>query len=262
MPSFLIAALALSSLGSSGHWGQDSPEEIFKKLESTYSGAKNFAMAVAVTAESKRGEQSSTNKLEGEYLLKEGRKVRLGLWGKLDGEDSIINLASNGKFMAVALTGMKQVQQKETPENLNTDMAAAVVRTGLFGALYLSMGIAKGSGRDGKPADLRVMFPAKNFATGDAEKVEIRTGAKLDAKKTLECKTLTFQIDVEEQKRVMEVKVWYDFERMLVIKRVLTTDMKDDKGKLVKNIVTELYENAELMTKEIPDTEFKLPGEK
>jgi outer membrane lipoprotein-sorting protein len=241
---------------------QDSPEEIFKKLEATYADAKNFAMAVAVTAESKRGEASSTNKLEGEYLLKEGRKLRLGLWGKLDGEDSIINLASNGKFMAVAITGMAQVQQKPTPDNLNTDMAAAVVRTGLFGAIYLSMGITKGSGRDGKPADLRVMFPASNFKSGDADKVEVRTGTRLDKKKTIECKTLTFQIEIEEQKRTMDVKVWYDFERMVVIKRMLTTEMKDDKGKVVKNIVTELYENAELMQKEIPDTEFKLPGEK
>jgi hypothetical protein len=243
------------------------PAEIIRKLEERYAKARAMAMGVTVAAESMKSDrEGQKSTLEGEFIFKEGKKLRLGLWGKIEGNDAKINLGANGKVLAVAISGMSTLQQKAVPERIQEDMAVALVRPGLFSSIFLSMGVKAGSGKDGADPDLRKTFPIKEGSAtfGADEKVEVRWGVGLRDKRTFECRTIEFVMEIPEQKKSFDIKLWYSPKEMIVVKRVLSTNWKDEQtGATVKNVVTETFENiADAEPGQIPDSEFKLPGDK
>jgi hypothetical protein len=254
--TFVVLALAIPAQ-------ERTPEQTFNAIEEKYATAPAYAMVVRVISEITVNENKPVaSTMEGEYLKKTGKKMRLGLWGKLDGDDQTINLAANGEHMAVALTGMAQIQQKKVPDNLDADMATALVRPGLFGSIYLSMGVTSGSGRDGKPADLKSMFTVSEIKAGADEKVEVRSGKTLADRLEIECKSITYRLKVGETDKVCEGQLWYD-KNLRVIKRTLKQSGVV-KEKKVSSVVTEIYENITMFDEaaKIPDTEFKLPTDK
>ncbi len=241
---------------------QETPEETFKKIESKYADAKAAAMVISVLVETlpDGAKEPLQEKLEGEYFIKTGRKVRLGMWGKLEGEDHKVNLAADGKFMAVAVSGMEKHHAKKAPENLMTDMAAAIARTGLFTAIYMTMGLKAGTGADGNPPDLRVTFPVSGFKTEAAETLEVRSGKTLKETLKIDCKSLSLQIKIAERNQVCDVRIWYN-EKLTIIKRKLSLELTSKEGKTAKNSVTETFENVEFYedADKIPDDHFLMP---
>lgn len=251
----LLAGLA------GAHSPQDTPQEILEKLEARYAKVDTAAMAVKVVAESRQeGRPAVANELSGELLLKKGRRVRFGLWGRLNEEKWAVNFGSNGKKIMVAMNEMQGAQTRDVDECLMESMAASLCRTGLFSALFLSMGVSAGGGRDGQPYDLRLAFLVENVKASDDEEIEVRWGKDLRETRKIGCRTLTFDVVIKEKKLRIPVKVWYEPKDLFLVKRTLSTEIVSEKGEKSTNLVTEWYENVSFGL-DIPDEQFKLPGD-
>ncbi len=203
---------------------QDSPEEIFRKIESAIENAKTVRVRFALDLNSKETQAS-----EGLFTIEEAGKVNLSVnLRNAAGTSSALSITSDGTTTRSQAFG----QQAEAPcdraaqrKNLNMYLS----RMGIFVGAMFDHGMRAGASRSSTAftLDMKQLFQVQNLRDSG----EGKNGSK----------TLTYEFkSAIDPMPVRQMKIWYDPKTYRLLGRECTFKLQDIEG-----IVIERYPEFE-----------------
>jgi outer membrane lipoprotein-sorting protein len=221
MPS-MFAALAVAFLL------QDTPAELFKKVEAKYESAKTLSLASEVRIlEMREGKEVVRGSMQGKFKSKGDGRIHVEYSVMVDGKPTLVaTYISDGKALSMKSSG-RAAERKEDTLALGLWARRFCARTGLTA----SMGSAFGAVFRSDEFKLDKLFLVSEIADGGKEKVG-----------DVECRIVTYQVSqVQPGADPLKCRMWVDPAKLAVLKHEIV-----DKAAIIRETHSEVTFDAEL----------------
>jgi hypothetical protein len=215
---------------------QDSPADLYKRVEEKYASAKTLTLASEVQVlTTKDGIERVMSRSQGKLRSKGEGRIHAEYSVTLDDKPMMIaTYVSDGRALSIRHTGRPD-ERKEHSLALGTWARRFCARLGLTA----SIGASFGSVARSDELKLDKLFHVTEIADGGKEKVG-----------EVECRILTYNVSqIQEGAPPLKCKAWVDPVKLAVLKHEVA-----DRTTVIREIHSNVTFDADL-----PDDQFKLP---